>query len=130
MPQLTNIVIKDGAATPADHTFVPRDIRDGVATVVETTGTPVGDSRISFALGRTANGRQKVTIKFVRPVVQDQIVNGISRPLAVRAAYADITFSLDSTSGRQERKDVLKMMASLLGHAFTEAVVADLQNVY
>lgn len=130
MPQLTSLVLKDGAATPANHTFAPRDIVSGVATVIESTGVPVGDRRLSFALNRTQNGRVKVTMKMAIPVMQDQVVNGVSKPTVVRVAYSDITFSFDQTSSTQERKDVLALMASALGDAFTKGIVADLQNAY
>lgn len=54
MPQLQNIVLTDRATTPVNHTFVPRDIdRNGVATVVESTGVPVGENQLSISLTRT-----------------------------------------------------------------------------
>lgn len=130
MPQLTSLVLKDGAATPANHTFAPRDITGGVATLIESTGVPIGDKRLSIALNRTQNGRQKVTMKLAVPVVQDQVISGISRPTAVRVAYADVTFSFDQTSGTQERKDVLAYAASLFSNAFTVDVVGNLAAVY
>jgi len=130
MPQLTSLVLKDGAATPANHTFAPRDITNGVATLIESTGVPIGDKKVSIALTRTQNGRQKVTMKLAVPTVQDQVISGISRPTAVRAAYCDVTFSFDQTSGTQERKDVLAYMASLFGQSFTQDVVGNLAAVY
>lgn len=130
MPQLTTLVLTDGAATPANHSFAPRDTTNGVSTLIESTGVPVGDKRLSFALNRTQNGRVKTTIKLAIPVLQDQVVNGISRPSVVRAGFADVTLSFDQTSSTQERKDVLAMLASALQNEFTKAIAADLQSPY
>lgn len=133
MPQLQNLVLTDRAGTPVNHTFAPRDITpDGVGTVVESTGVPIGDNRFSVGLRRTAEGRVKATLKGVFPIVQTQTVNGISTPVVVRTAYCDITFSFDATSSEQERDDVVGMMASSL--ADTKVLVNDtvvkLQGVY
>lgn len=130
MPQLTPVVLKDGQATPANHTFAPRDIVGGVATLTESTGVPVGDSLVSVALTRTAQGRRKVTMKLSRPVVQNQVINGVAKPAVVRAGYADITMSFDATSDVQERKDILALTASLLGNDLVKSVVSDLQGIY
>lgn len=132
MPQLQNLVVTDRAATPVNHTYVPRDIVSGVGTVVESTGVPIGENRLSIALGRTAQGRQKPVLKGVFPIVQTQTINGIATPVVVRTAYAEVTFSFDSTSTEQERKDVVGMIASALDASKTlvNDTVVKLQGVY
>jgi hypothetical protein len=132
MPQLQNLVLTDRAATPVNHTFLPRDIADGVGTVVESSGVPIGDNRFSVTMRRTAEGRYKSTLKGVFPIVQTQTINGISTPVVVRTAYADITFSFDGSSTEQERKDVVGMMASSLGasQVLVNDTVVKNQGVY
>lgn len=130
MPQLAPIVLQDGASTPANHTFAPRDIVGGISTLVESTGVPVGDRRCSIGLTTTSTGRQKVTVKITVPVVQDVVTNGVTRPTIVRAAYADLTLSFDGTSNTQERKDMVAYVKSLMGNALFASVAQDLAALY
>lgn len=114
MPQLQNLVLTDRASTPVAHTFTPSGMVGNVGTVVEYTGTPIGDNRFAISSRRTAEGRYKTVLKGTFPIVQNQTVNGIVSPVVVRTAYAEITFSFDSTSTEQERKDAVGMMQSSL----------------
>lgn len=129
MPQLASVVLKDNAN--ADQTFAPRGIVSGVATLVKSTGVPVGDQRLVVSHGRTStNQREKITMKLAIPVIQDVVVSGISRPTAVRVAYCDIVFTFDGTSNTTERADVLAYAKTLLGHALATDLVVDLEDVY
>lgn len=132
MPQLSNLVLKDRKTTPVDHTFTPRDIVEGVATVVESSGIPLGDNRLSISSSRNSNGRRKVVIKGVFPVLQTETINGVSRPVVVRTAYAEFAFNFDETSSEAERNDVVGMMADSL--AVTKTLIHDtlvkLQGIY
>lgn len=131
MPQIANLVLKDRAATPFDHTFTPQGFPNGVATLVESTGIPLADKRLTIAVSKTAQGRRKVTLKLVVPVVQDQTINGITSPVIVRTGYADVTFSFDQASSEQERKDAVSFIAeSLAATAWTNDVLTKLQDVY
>lgn len=128
MPQLTNIVLKDGAA--ANHTYAPQDIQKGVATLVESTGVPLGDKRLTIGLSSTTQGRRKATLKLVIPVVQDATVNGVTRPTIVRTAYANVEFSFDAGSSVAERKDARSLLASALADASIVLATDSLQALY
>lgn len=128
MPQLTTVVLKDDAA--ADHTFTPNDFQGGVATLVESTGVPIGDKRITMSQNQTAQGRRKVTVKVSIPVLQDAVVNGVTRPTVVRTAYADITFNFDGGSSTVDRKNMLAYVKSLIGTSLFVSVAGDLQGLY
>lgn len=133
MPQLQNTVLKDRKATPVDHTFTPRDIVSGVGTVIETTGVPVGNSRLSVSLSQTASsGRFKAVVKLAVPVVATQVINGVSTPIVQRTAFADLTFTFDSTSSEAERNDIVGMLVSALAvdKPLINDVVVKLQGVY
>jgi len=133
MPQLQNLVLLDRAATPVSHTFTPRDIVSGVGTVIESSGVPIGNSRVSVSLSQVASsGRYKATVKIARPVVATQVINGVSTPVIVRTAYADLTFTFESSSSEQERTDLVGMLADALGTSKTliNDVVVKLQGVY
>lgn len=112
MPQLQNVVLKDRATTPVDHTFTPRDIRDGVGTVVETTGVPVGNSRLSVALRLTPSGSYKGTMKLAVPVVVNETINGVVVPKVARTSYANIELTFDATSAEAERNNLMGMLES------------------
>lgn len=131
MPQMNNLVLTDRAATPVNHTFVPRDIVGAVATLTESTGVPIGDNRFSMSLNRTNTGRTKVSVKLAVPIVQDQTINGITSPTVVRTGYAELTLSFDNTSTEQERKNVVGMFQSALDSGkWSNDVLTKLQAVY
>lgn len=132
MPQLQNLVLADRAATPANHTFSPLEINNGVATVVESAGVPIGDKRFSISLNKTSTNRYKATIKFVVPIVQNEVLNGITRPTVVRTAYIDATFTFDNTSTEQERKDAVGMFADSLAASkvLVNDTIVKLQGIY
>ena len=132
MAQLQNLVLKDREATPHDHTFAPRDIRDNVGEVVESTGVPVGESRFTISLRKTSNGRYKSTLKLVVPVVQNQTVNGIVTPVVVRTSYATIDFDYDARSTTNERNNFVGMIADALkaDKVLVNDTIVNLQGVY
>lgn len=132
MPQLQTLVLTDRTPTTAvDHTFQPRDIKNGVGTVVESTGVPIGDKRFTISL-RQVNNRYRAQMQLAVPVVQTQTINGVSTPVIVRTAYADLTFTFDAASTEQERTDVVGMLMDALGTSQTlvNDTVVKLQGVY
>lgn len=133
MPQLQNLVLKDRAApTPVDHTFTPRDVTNNVGSVVESSGTPIGDNRVTVSLTRTSTSRYKGQVRLSFPVVQNQIINGVTSPVVVRTAYADLTFTFDPTSTEAERANCVGMAADALAAAKTlvNDTLVKLQGVY
>lgn len=132
MPQLSNLVLNDRAATPVAHTFVPRGInKDGVATLVKNDGTFTGEQKFSLRTARNGN-TVKTRIILARPVVQTETVNGIARPKVVRTASADLTFVFNSDSSEQERTDLVGMLASALGvsQALVHQTVVKGEDIY
>ncbi|UUW21289.1 MAG: coat protein [Guiyang fiers-like virus 2] len=122
MGNLTNVVLTDRKATPVAHTFAPEGISpSGVATLIETTGVPVGNSRLSISKNVTSgqSGRIKVVLKLAVPVVVNETINGVSSPKVVRTAYADVTLTYDQTSSEAERNDFVGMLESAFKPAAT-----------
>lgn len=132
MPQLQNLVLTDRAATPVAHTFTPRDVTGNVGAVVESTGVPIGDNRVTVELRRTPAGKYKGALKGTFPVVQTQTINGVSSPVVVRTAYATVEFTFDPTSTEQERNDAVGMIQSSLDPAqvLVNDTLIKLQGVY
>lgn len=116
MPTFQNLVLTDRQATPVAHTFVPRSIAsDGSATVVESTGTPIGDNKVVITPSRTSTGRYKVAMDFLFPIVQTQTINGISTPVVVRQTNARLVFYFDQASTEAERNNAVGQIADSLG---------------
>lgn len=132
MPQLQSIVATDRTpVTPVNHTFVPRDIKDGVGTVVEYTGIPVGEGTLTVSMKKTTDkARGRLVLK--RPVVVTETINGVSSPKVVRTAFGQIDVTFDLVSTEQERTDMLGMLSSVL--ATSKTLVNDafvkLEGVY
>lgn len=115
MPQLQTLVLTDGKTTPVNHTFVPQNInQQGVATVVESSGVPIGDSRVTVSMNRTAEGRYKPLLKLMVPQLVTEVINGVSVPKVARTAYAEIHLNFAPDSSESERNDVVAMVRSAL----------------
>lgn len=132
MSELNNVVINDGAATPVAHTFKPRNVAGGIATLVESTGVPLADKRLTLSIQRTASSRVKPTVKLQLPVVQDATVNGVTKPTIVRTAYCDLTFNFDPSSSTQERKDMIAQVRNLLAddQTMVHSALVDLEDIW
>jgi len=128
MAQLAPVILKDYA--DVNRTFKPRDITNGVATLVESTGVPIGDNRLTATQSRTANGRQKTAFKLTMPVVQDQTVNGVTRPTLVRTAYAELSVTTDASATTNERFTMQKLLYTLLASTFGAGMLIDLEYPY
>lgn len=122
MPALQNLVLKDRTSgTPVDHTFVPRTVKDGIGTVVESSGLAITESKFSISSRSTAGGRYKVEQKLQVPIVVTQMVNGVSQQVVVGYNYASVSFDFDPLSDSAMRDNVQGMIADAQG--VTKALV-------
>lgn len=131
MPQLQAISLNDRETVPVAHAFVPRDIKDHVGTVVRSSGIPVGDETLTISMKR-ASTRYRGKLTLAIPVVQTQTINGVSTPVVVRTAYADVNMTFDPTSTTQERKNLVGMVADALSASKTlvNSALVDLEGIY
>jgi hypothetical protein len=131
MPQLTSVVLTDRQATPVAHTFTPEDITSGVGSLAESSGVPIGDKRVTISMKKTSD-RRKPELRFSFPVVQDETINGVTRPVVVRTSYVDLKFNFDATSSEEERNDIVGMLEDALtsGKSVFHDVIVKLQGVY
>lgn len=131
MPQLQTLAIADGETTPVTHTFVPRDIVNGVGTVVEAGATPIGENRISISMKKSGT-RYKGELRLTMPVVATETVNGIARPTVIRTAYVALSVSFDEKSTTQERKNATALIAQALNpnRVLVNDALVGLQGVY
>lgn len=132
MAARSTVILKDRAATPVSHTFSPDgDDANGVHIFTEKTGVPIGNSRFTASL-RNSNGKYRPSLRLQVPIVQTQTINGVSAPVVVRTAYADLTFTFDASSTEQERKDTVGMLADALPTAQTmiNDLIVNLADIY
>jgi hypothetical protein len=143
MPQISSIVINDGAATPVAHTFSPigRDEK-GIFWFEQTTPTPVnplGAKRIGYSQTRVLDankqltGISRATYTLSLPTLETVSNNSAGIPPPPTLAYKEvmrISFDLPERSTTQERKDTRVLTANFMAHAMLIANVDTLQPSY
>lgn len=131
MPQLQAISLNDRETTPVAHAFTPKDIKDGVGAVVRSSGVPVGEESLTVSM-RRASTRYRGKVTLAVPVVQTETISGISKPVVVRTAYAEINFTFDSASTTQERNNIVGMLADALAPSkiLINDTIVKLEGVY
>lgn len=132
MAQRANLVIKDRASTPVDHTFSPDgDDANGVHVFSEKTGVPAGNPRFTASL-RNSNGKYRPTLKLAVPVVQTQTINGVNSPVVVRTAYVELSATFDALSSTQERADAVGLMYNSMAAVQTQIndLLVNLSDIY
>lgn len=132
MPALQTTVLKDRATTPVDHTFTPESVKDGVGSVIETSGVPIGNSRLSVSSRKLPSGKYKAEVRLAVPTVATETINGVANPKILREAYASATFTFDQSSTEAERNNVVGMFADAFGtgKVLVNDTVVKLQGVY
>lgn len=114
MPTATALTLM--APSGATKVFAPRSKdANGVVTLANTTGVPIGDLRLTVQRSRTQQGREKVSLKFVLPTIQTTTEGGVDMARVAKVAYADMTFSFDGASTTSERQLARYLVASVLG---------------
>lgn len=115
MPQLQNLILTDRTSpTPEEHTLTPRDIVNGVGTVVLQGDVPIGETRVSVGL-RRANSRFHCELRFVVPTVVEETINGVLRPQILFTDYVTVKTSFDHRSTLVNRNNIIGMVQSALG---------------
>lgn len=127
MAQLTSIVLNDGTA---DVTFLPHEITSqNVARLRTNAETVIGTEELSVQ-ARDAVSNRRVTVKVTLPVVQNEVINGITTPKVVRQQIATVELSLPKTSLKNDRKRARSLIASALSNALIAAVIDSNESLY
>jgi len=135
MPQNQSIVIKDGASTPVNHTYMPSKIdSNNVATFQErVSGVPVGYPTLTWSL--RAPSPQSATYKMVGKLTLPKVVSATdsSGVSVMRVDYTNIgTIELvvSSRSTKQERTDLRAQLQSLLAAPAIVTSADDLESFW
>lgn len=116
-----NLILKDQAGTPVSHTYSPDGDANGVHIFSEkASGVPAGFPTFTASLRKQANGKFRAQLKLSVPVVQTQVISGISSPVVVRTAFVEVFTTFDGLSTDQERKDAIALMREALLPASTQ----------
>lgn len=122
MPAMTNLLIKDDAATPVEYTFIP--VTDTPYPIWRTAIANVpfeGQMRFSVTQTKLKNGNYKLTGKLEVPVMETLGASGTSSGYVAppKVAYVNsfiTTAFVDKRSTGTDRANLLKM-----GIAFAQA---------
>ena len=127
MAQLSPIVLNDGTA---DVTFLPQEITSqNVARLRTNAESVIGTEELSVQ-ARDAVSNRRVTVKVTLPVVQNEVINGITTPKVVRQQIATVELSLPKTSLKSDRKRARNLIANALSNALIAAVIDSNESLY
>lgn len=133
MPAIGNLVLKDGQATPANHTYTPvnADVAGLAKWADKASGTPSGYdiATLQFREPVSGNALYRTTTKLVMPTISDGS-DGSPAGTKIRTAYADVSIACPEGSTNQERKDLLAGIISFLQSAYVTAAVVDTEYTY
>jgi len=134
MPAFGNVVINDGATTPAAHTFSPVKIDGDVATYADRSSGVPSKYLLLTAANRDPSGGNgqvsRITFSISCPVVADGTDPTVKAGTVIRIAKFDCTFLLPVSSTLQERKDLRAFVKNYFTTADVTAIVENLEHVY
>lgn len=131
MAAIANIVIKDGAATPVDHTFTAVGVRNGIASWKDkSTGVPAGFSEITYQLREPSKvyPAYKVNAKIVVPKLETAPVFLV--PTKAYELLLKIEAVLPDRCTDQDRKDLYAYGVNLLAHAILSNGIKNTESVW
>lgn len=135
MSVISTITAADAAATPVNHSFVPRRVVGDLATFSEKSAThPSGYWSLGVSLRdpQSGNGskvyRQKIT--FDMPVLVTETLNGVDVPKVLYTLRFTGDMILPADSTLQNRKDFRKLLVGVLDNALVKSTIEDLDPIY
>lgn len=129
MAAIANIVINDGQATPAAHTFAPAKTQADMALLEDrTAGIYIGYNKLTFALMRPVGASKeatrnlKLSIKIETPkleTVSNNTVSGIApAPTISYRPVVELMVTFPERCSLQDRKDLQAYIKNVLANSF------------
>jgi hypothetical protein len=134
MSQMTNILVKDDAATPKEWTLVPITDTPNPFWRANDAAIPLeGQPRLTFSADKLKTGGYKVTVKLEIPTMETLGASGTSAGYVAppKVAYitpAIFTMFVDKRSTIADRINVLRMMMGILQGATSTTATGTLAN--
>lgn len=123
MATMTNLLVKDDAATPTEFVFLPISDNPDPFWRASVAGTPLeGQPRYTLHEEKLKNGSHKLSVKLEVPVMETLGASGTSAGYVAPPRVAEVntgifTMFVGKRSTNQDRANVFKMMLALLGGA-------------
>lgn len=120
MTAMTNLLVKDDAATPIESTLVPITDSPYPQWRANAAGVPIdGQIRLSASIDKQKNGGYKVTVKLEVPVMETLGASGTSAgyvapPKVAYVVPTILTMFVDKRSTSADRMNTLKMLIGLI----------------
>lgn len=125
MPQLTNVILKDG--NNADVTFSPVDILNGISTLRGAGANPSIQPRLSVSCVPNGNKTAwNATAKIEVPVVQN--IGGVDT--VVDTEIVNVKFRLSPQGTSATRLTMSTLTETLVKSTLFRSMVQDLTNAY
>jgi hypothetical protein len=123
MGAMTNLLIKDDAATPTEFTLIPVTDTPSPFWRASVASVPLdGQPRLTLTQEQVKSGAYKLTAKFESPVMETLGASGTSAGYVAppKVAYVNtaiFTVFIDPRSTQADRANLLKMVAGLISGA-------------
>jgi hypothetical protein len=119
MANMSNILIKDDAATPKEYTFLPIADNPPMWRADDTVTPLVGQPVLTTSVVKLKNGGYKVTAKLEVPVLETAGSAGtqegyIAAPKAAFVTTCIFSMFIDKRSTTSDRANALKMIVGFL----------------
>lgn len=128
MPQLANIVLNDGAATPVAHTFAPVTTDGKAAQLKERVGLPIGYPGLGVTVRPPVQQGDIYKVSLLLTLPTTVTVDGVAKVDYTLTAEVNLMMSNRSTA--QSRKDLRVLLANALQHATVQNVIENLEPLY
>lgn len=129
MPAISNLTIKDGATTPADHTFAV-NTTDGMSArwLEKSAGQSLGymPLTMSVRMAKSPTAADVVEVTFTKPTIS--IVNGVATVAYKSSVSLRFNFSQQETD--QGKKDIVAYVTNFLSNASAKAAIPALDPFY
>lgn len=136
MSLISNLILADGKATPANHTFVPQTPQVGDKPAVwfePSANSPLGYFQVTAHTRFNASGVSKVRLKISLPNLATPGAGccvDTNTPVVSYTQIADLQFSIPMNATTDQRKDLLAFAKSLLGTTMASDAVVNLQTAW
>lgn len=135
MPAMTNLLVKDDAATPKEWTFLPITDADGMPhwRTSDAAVALEGQPRLTASVVQVKSGDYKVTAKLEIPVMETLGASGTSAGYVAPQKVAHVltgifTVFISKRSTKADRANLIRMMVGLLQGASSTTATGTLAN--
>jgi len=134
MSAMTNLLVKDDAATPTEFTLVPVTDTPYPVWRANVANVPlVAQPRVTCMVDQLKNGGYKVQLKLEVPVMETLGASGTSAGYVAppKVAYVNTMITsmfVDGRSTSQDRSNLLKMLVGLLQGASSTTATGTLDQ--